>query len=152
MTLDRARQPGRELAGGLPVTTTRRSPDSFHSAHSGVSLRPDPLHPIEGRDLETVASAGVVAAAGRVHPLARGVADGGDRERLRGLLSVPRFDVGERRRERRSGLARQRLALGVRGAAPRADLPRLACLAARRRELAGMGHRRHVRAQVTTWC
>lgn len=86
-----------------------------------------------------------VAPAGYVYPPpGRGV-QRCNRERIRGRLPVPPFDMVERWR------SDVRLPLGVSCLTEGAALPGMARVAARRQILARMGHRRYVRAALKGW-
>jgi len=112
----------------VTVSPSRRSSPEARSDHSG-SVRAV-HHPgrVRARSERMVARIGV-GETGRVHPVARRVGDREHRERLLRRLPVPRVDVAQRGRP----------VAAAPGVAQGADVQGVACVAARRRLVAGMG-------------
>jgi hypothetical protein len=131
------RKPSRALEAMSPH---RRFSDSDPDRDSGGCGCPHPASPRSRCRPTTLASARVVAPASRVYPIARGLADRRDRQLVRGVVSIPPLHLGVGRWG-----CRVVGALGVRGAAQGADVPRVARVVPGRRQLAGMGHSRDVR-------
>jgi hypothetical protein len=112
-----------------------------HRNHHHSSTHPAHHHPTRASQDQLPV---MVAEAGRLHPCARRLADGSDRQRLRGFVSVPRVDLCVSRRTCRLP-QRSSMALGVARFSIGADVSGVASVAPLRRLLVRLGHAPDVR-------